>query len=218
MNGVFIITAIVLVAGCSTAKSPSSLSYEEKVKRAEAALEGGKIFEARKWAREVLATEPERFETQRLMARVLDREYVQTKILNTNTFPETLSNPEKSLQVKTWLERSRSYLELEQYEEARQAAGEVFRLDPQNVQASRLMDKINLTARERGGEDQAFLDRLYQEEMEARMRRYAQEAELGIREKRWGAAEFAIEKLLLLDPQNADGHRLLAVLEEQRSN
>ena len=126
---------------------------------------------------------------------------------------EEWSSSEKSRQIKTWLERSRGYLEKGQFDEALQEAEQVFGIEADHLEASRLVDEIKEKARGRGEEEGLFLQSVYQEEIKERVGRYAAEAEAHLRAGRWGAARMATEKLLLLDPENREGHRLLALLD-----
>lgn len=127
--------------------------------------------------------------------------------------PEEWSPAEKSKQIKTWLERSRGYLEKSQFDEALREAEQIFRIEADHLEASRLVDEIKEKARGRGEEEGLFLQGVYQEEIKERVGRYAGEAETHLRAGRLGAARMAVEKLLLLDPENREGHRLLALLE-----
>ncbi len=131
---------------------------------------------------------------------------------------EELTPQEISLEVKTWLERSRGFLEGNRFDEALQAAEQAFLFDPENLEASRLVDEIKLKAREEGAEESVFLQQLYQEEIEGRIRHYSEEADAWMKAGRWGAARMAVEKILFLDPDNFEGQRLLAVLEARKKS
>ena len=208
-----LIAAVLLTVSCSASRTQAPLSYEARLKRAEVALKGEKILEARKWAGEALTLKPERLEGQKLMAKILDREIAREKSLSRRDTLEELSSQEKRLQVKTWLERAQGFLEINQFDEALLAAEQVFLLDPENPEASRWVDEIKDKARKQGQEESLFLKDLYTQEIHLRIQRYTQQAETWLREGRWGAARLAIEKILFLDPKNRSGHRLLALLD-----
>lgn len=160
---------------------------------------------------------PRHPQAETLMAKVIEQEMVREWSFQPNEIPEEVPSSRKSLQIKTWLERSRGFLEVGEFDEALQAAERVFQLDPENPEASRLVDEIQEKAREEGREEDRILQEVYQQEIDARIQRYTQQAEADIRERRWGAARFAIEKLLTLDPKNAKGRKLLAILEKKGS-
>lgn len=207
-----IVTAL-LVAGCRPLRTQAPLSYESKLRHAETAFQKGKIFEARKWAGEALALKPEHLEGQRLMAKILDREIVREKSFSRKDTLEELSSQEKREQVKTWLERAEGFLEAHQFDEALFATEQIFQLDSENPDASRLVDEIKERARKEEREEGLFVKNLYREEIHSRIQRYAREAEAALKEERWGAARLAVEKILLLDPKNAMGQRLWVRLE-----
>jgi len=210
-----LVAAVLLMASCSTPSPQAPLSYEAKLRRGETALQRERIFEARKWASEALALEPGRPEGQRLMAKILDREIAREKSLSRRDTLEELSSQEKGQQMKTWFERAEGFLEAHQFDEALFAAEQIFQLDPENPEASRLVDEIKEKARKQGREESLFVKHLYQQEIHSRIQRYTREAERALGEERCGAARLATEKVLLLDPKNRAGERLLALLDEK---
>ena len=216
--GVAVVLSIFLIAGCRSNKAQAPLSYKAAVGNAQEALGGGSVAEAKKWAGKAMEMKPESLEAQKLMAKAINRETASEKYLTGNPSPaltqptEELDSREKEIQTKTWLERSRAFLEINQFEDALLAAERVFQFDPENSEASRLIDEIKEKARKQGKEDSLFLQSLYQEEVEKRIQRYTKQAESWLQDKKWGAARLAIEKILLLDPENEKGRRLLAML------
>lgn len=147
------------------------------------------------------------------MAKILEREIVREKSFSHKDTLEELSSQEKKEQAKTWLERAEGFLDAHQFDEALFAAEQVFQLDSENPEASRLIDEIKERARKEEREESLFVKSLYQEEIHSRIQRYTREAETAFREKRRGEARLTTEKILLLDPKNAKGKRLLARLE-----
>lgn len=126
---------------------------------------------------------------------------------------EELTPQEKSNQIKTWMDRGKSYLELGAYEEALKSTEQVFLLDADNLEASRLVDEIKTQIRARGAEDTLFLNGVYQEEIQERIQNYVQQADQWIREGKTGAARMAVDKVLLLDSENIEGQKLQAILD-----
>lgn len=209
------VAIVLLVGGCGSHRGQTTFSYETKMRRAAIALRDDRLFEARKWVSEALKMKPQQPEAQLLMAHVIDREIEKEKTSPESEIPEELTPEKKSLQIKTWLERSRGFLEINQLKEAQWAAEQVFQLDPQNLDASRLMDEIKMKAQKQGRDDELFLQELYQEEISTRIQSYIQQAETRIQDKQWAAARFAVEKILILDPKNVEGRRLLSVLDKR---
>lgn len=204
--------------GCSAGRKHGALSYEQQMKRSREAVEKGRLFEAKQSLAKALEVKPKSPEAERLMAQVISREIERHKILSETLSPETLDFQQKTLQIKTWLERSREFLQAQAYEESLHAAERVFQLDPENREASRLIDEIKLKARQQGKDESFFLQDLYQEEMETRIRRYVRQAEGWIAEGKWGAARLTLQKILILDPKNPQGNRLWSLLEQREKN
>lgn len=200
--------------GCSVAPKPASLPYEVQMKHAETALREDKLFEAKKWATQALQEKPDEPKTQALMVRLIEREVIQEKSQDPLSIPEEATPDQKSQGIKTWLERSQGFLEANQFEEALWSAEQIFLLDPENQDASRLVDRIKEQARKQGHDEELFLNELYKQEISARIQNYLHQAEVSILEKKWGAARFAIEKVLVLDPQNRKAKGLVTLLSK----
>jgi len=173
------------------------------------------MFEAERWAEEALKMKPASLEAQKVMAKVLDREFAEKKTHFQPTAPEELKHDEKALRVKTLLERSRSLLQMNLLKEANDTAEEALQLDPDNLEASTLLDAVKEKAQKLGREESLFLQDVYEEEITSRIERYTQQAEEAVTAKRWGAARMAVEKVLLLDPANARAKKLLARIEKE---
>lgn len=215
MKCIYSVFIAVLLTSCSSKGLHDSLSYETRVRRAQVALGEQKIFEARRWASEALTMRPNSLEAQKLIAEIIDREIVLEKSSHTPQAVEEMSADERRLQIKTWLERSRGFLQAHEFEQAILAAEQIFLLDPENREASRQIDEIKIRVRELGKDETLILEDVYKEEIQTRLERYDRQAETWLDTNRLGAARLTIEKMLLLDPENARAHALLALLEER---
>lgn len=206
---------IWLFCGCASGGGTQKLSYEAKMRRAELALKEDKIFEAKRWTQESLTMDPHNFKAETLMAKILDRQIAREKSLLNQKSPEELTESERELQLKTWLERSRGFLEAHEYDQALLSAEKVFQLDPNNWEASRLTDEIRTGARREGKDESVFLEELYGQEIQSRIEKYRKQTRAWMASDRWGAARLALEKILILDPQDKEAKRLLAELDQK---
>lgn len=205
----------LLVTGCSTSGGPRKLSYEATLRRVELALKEEKIFEAKRWAEKAVTARPNHPAAQTLMAKVLDREIAREKSLLDEKLPEEFTSQEKKLEIKTWLERSRGFLEAREYDEALLAAEKVFQLDANHAEASRLMDEIKQRARADGKDESVFLQEIYEQEIQTRIQQYQKQARNWMENNRLGAARLTLEKILILDPENREAQKLLAALDRK---
>ena len=206
---------MILSTGCSTSGPLlQPTPFEAAVRQAKTALKEGKWVPAHGWAEKALKTKPQSFEAQQLMAKIIDHELAQERFLS-RPLQENPSSQENAAQIKTWLERGQSFLRLNQFDRAMLAAQQIFQLDPENLEASRLMDDIKAKARQKGVEEKMFLDHFYQQEINSRLELYLKQAEDLMQAKRWGSARMALEKIFILDSKNRKARRILALLDEQ---
>lgn len=208
-------TTLVLV-GCSTTR-PAHFSYPEKIQNSQKAFEDERWSDAKRWAAEALEMRPNDVNAQKLMGKVLDAEIAQEKILQHSEPVEELIPKDQALHAKTWVERAQSLLEMNQVDEAYEAAEKALQIEPDNLKASRVLDRIKARVQKAGTTEDRFVQELYEEEVKNRVEHYTREAESFIAEKRWGAARFTLEKTLILDPGNSKVNRLLDLVEAQET-
>lgn len=210
------LAVLLMIVSLEAASSADQGSYKTKMKRAKAAFKQGDVFEAQGWAQEALQMKPGDLEAQGLMAKIFDRQIEQDIILSQkDTTPEELPSDDKKLKVKTLLERSNTLFEMNLLKEANDTAEEALQLDPDNLEASRLLDAVKARAQKQGREESLFLQELYEEETHSRIDNYNEQAETWMAQGKWGAARIALEKVLMLDPKNEKAKKLLNEAEKQ---
>jgi tetratricopeptide (TPR) repeat protein len=194
------------------AKTPSIAEIRRDMKE-------GDLYQARKKAQKVLEKNQSDPEVQKLMADVIDQEIARHKSVFETHVPEELPQSAKDEETKTWLERAQVLMDLKRYDEAVLAAEKVFSYDPENAAASWLMDQIRGRAVKEGKQELLVRHEMYRSEAKERVRMYLDQAAKSLKAKRWGAARLAVEKTLLLEPQN---HRALKmhkyILKSQHQN
>lgn len=189
--------------------SKSSQTVEEARKD----LEDGDLYQARKKIQKLLKKNPSDTEAQRLMAEIIDQEIARHKEVFENNAPEELPRDAKQEEIRTWLERGKTLMELKRYEEALLATERVFAYDPQNMQASRLSDEIRSRA-VKAGKQQMLIEReIYKEQVTEKVGSYTKKARFWINQNRWGAAKLAVDKTLLLQPFNKEALQLQKEIE-----
>lgn len=217
----------VAVMGCQTLNreqeaseisrnSTLSAKQQELLGQARNALAGGDVTEARRLTQQVLAKEDNAEQAQQVMAQILDQEIARQKEMIETTALEEYTPDEKDDLVKTWIERSKSYLSFKQYDEALFAAEKVFLYDPANAQASKLIDEIKKRAYDEGKGDSLILKQMYQTEIHGRIRRYHHQAKQHIKKGQWGAARITVEKILLLAPDDSEALKLYQQIKDHK--
>ncbi len=165
-------------------------------------LKAGEFYEARQLVESVLDQTPYDADAQKVMAEIIDAEIATQKDALEAKVKEELTEGEENQMVSTWLERSHGFLRAGQYEQALLAAERVFIYQPDNLEASKLIDQIKEKARAEGKEASLILQRRYDEEIELRVQRYWEQALTWKEEGKLGAAKMAVQKILLLDPKD----------------
>ncbi len=133
---------------------------------------------------------------------------------------EELDGKERMEWIAELISRGDRYKELKNFDLANAMYERVFLLDAENLQASKRIDQLKKEMLEDGQLETGIVGGAYDAEIEARLKVYWREAQQLIRDRRWGRARFALEKLLMLDPlheEASDWHkRLSEAIEEGR--
>ncbi len=190
---------------------------DQLLQDAEMLLKEGDLYEAKNNVRQVLEKEPAHERAWMLMAEIIDEEIARQRETETSKLILEYTDREKEDAIKTWLERSRSYLEIGAHEQAMLAAEKVFLYDAQNLQASELIDQIRQSAIKAGKGERLALERIYRAEVDTRVQVYLEQAENWLREGREGAARLALEKTLLLDPENKTALRMYERYKQRKT-
>lgn len=196
----FVMTMLLGERVFASPVSSSSVSDADlKLVQARSYLAEGQFEEAREVTSQVLETAKNNSEAQGLMAEIIDQEVQLDKAAGG---PNVLSmdNSAKAVEAEKWMERSRSYLALKHYDEAALAAEKVFLYEPYHVQASRLLDQIRDKSLQDGRTAYQAIERISEEEIEARIQNYRSQARGWIEQGKWGSASMAVEKILWLNP------------------
>jgi tetratricopeptide (TPR) repeat protein len=187
-----------------------------QIERAREHLETGEYHRAQQIVKRILENQPNDAQAQKLMAEIIDRELQRQQEAFQVKPSEELSKTEKEDAVKTWLERAQALLDIRQYDQALLAAEKVFLYDAENLQASQLIDRIKKKAYEERKGDSLVLKQMYQGEIQTRISAYKDQAKTWIESGKWGAARLAVEKILLLEPEDREALRLYDKIKEHR--
>ena len=215
---ILILALLVLAIGCKAFSKRQTLlmNAELPLNEATAAMAGGELFRARQLVDSFLEVHPHHKEGEKMMAEILSQEIGQHKEAFEPSLPEELSLEGKSSELKTWLERAHTFLRIGKYEEAVLAAEEALTYDPNSVEASQLIDEIKGEAVKEGAEGNLLKNHVVYEEIDERVEHYREQAREAVDFSEWGQARMAVEKVLLLVPEDPEALRLQEMLHARR--
>ena len=198
--------------GCAGLSQDLSLLFDQ----AQKAYLNGDYYKARQMTQQVLDRSRDNQEAEKLMAEILDKEISLQKDLLGPQALEEYTPDEKSQEAKLWLDRAKTLLAVHQYEEALLAAEKVFLYEPENHQASRLIDEIRRQAQSQSKKDDIFAQDMIQDEIKERVLGYRQQARKWMAMNRWGAATLAVEKILMLVPNDKEALKLYEEIQQKQ--
>lgn len=107
------------------------------------------------------------------------------------------------------------YLREKNYNLANASYESVFLLDPSNVEASNRIDRLKRHMVKEGRSETELVARIYDSEIDIRVREYLKQAKQLLEEEKWSQARFALQKLLLLNPLHEEAQKLYKSLEQR---
>ena len=197
---------LTMTNGCATTASlGEARRYADK----------GEYYKARKAAELILAKNPNDAEAKKVIAEVIDQEVASHKELFETHVPEELTNDEQSVEVQALIERSHSLLDMGEYDEALVSAEKIFSYDPENAEASRLVDQIKAGAMKEGKAEMLIRNKIAKDEIDERVEIYLDQARKSLGAGRVGTARLALNKILLLQPENEEALKMRSQLDKK---
>lgn len=213
------IIELVLFSGCAHRKSPAMLGVPSvsPLDEARLAYEHGEYYKSRIQVQKILTRDPDNTAAQQLMGDVLEKEISRQKeaVLTTPDLSKEEANDANQVEIQNWLDRSRTLLHQKQYDLALFAAEKIFVYDANNREASLLIDDIKDEAIKNGKAESLFLSKMYREEISERVKKYRNEAEEMIQQNKSEQAQFVLQKILLLEPEDPEALRLFRDLKHK---
>ncbi len=192
-----------LCAGCALPRQ-IHFSGSPSLEAARGHLDDGEYYQARKAAERFLKDHPADKDASALLQDILIREAARRREILATKPLEEWSRDERDAEIETWMERAKSLLEIQEYEQALLSAEHVFLYDPENQRASRLIDEINHRAL-RDGARQIQMQRSSLEiEKRGLLEEYRRRLKAAREAGRVGAAKMAAERILLLNPEDKE--------------
>ena len=128
---------------------------------------------------------------------------------------EELSKEEKQTIVKQLLEEGDQYVERKDYNLANASYESVFLLEPNNLEASKRIDRLKKRMLGEGRSETELVTRVYDAEIEQRAQQYLEHAKQFMAQQKWGQARFTLQKLLLISPLHEEANKLYKGLNKK---
>ena len=128
---------------------------------------------------------------------------------------EEMDGEEKKNLVEQLMMDGDRYLRGKNYNLANASYESVFLLDPNNVEASKRIDRLKRHMVKEGKSETELVARVYDSEIEIRVREYLEQAKRLLEGKKWSQARFTLQKLLLLNPLHEEARKLYESLEQK---
>lgn len=125
------------------------------------------------------------------------------------------SEEEKQKQITELLLLGDQLVENKDYNRANEAYEQVFLLDPENIKASAKIDVLKKQMMQEGRDEASVVSKVYDEEIQERIRRYWEEIRENLRQKKIGRARLGLQKILLLNPMDRQAKELYEQLSGQ---
>src|SRR3989338_9308247 len=138
-----------------------------------------------------------------------------TGIPTSSTVVEELNPKEKQSMADQLLAEGDRYMEEKNYDLANATYESVFLLDPNHREASKRIDRLKKQMKKEGKSEAGLVTRVYDAEIDMRVRQYLKEAKESMANHKWGKARFTLQKLLLINPLNEEARKLYAEVNQK---
>jgi tetratricopeptide (TPR) repeat protein len=128
---------------------------------------------------------------------------------------EELRASEKQSMIQELIAEGDRYLEEKNYNLANAAYESIFLLDPNHEGASERIDRLKKRMIKEGKSETDLVARVYDSEIDIRVRTYLERAKDHIKNGRISQARFALQKLLLINPLHEEAERLYQELNQK---
>ena len=138
-----------------------------------------------------------------------------TGVPTSSTVAEELNPKEKQSMADQLLVEGDRYMEAKNYDLANATYESVFLLDPNHREASKRIDRLKKQMKKEGKSEAGLVTRVYDAEIDMRVRQYLKEAKESMANHKWGKARFTLQKLLLINPLNEEARKLYAEVNQK---
>ena len=128
---------------------------------------------------------------------------------------EDLSADEKKAMIEQLFLEGDGYFEQKNYNLANASYESIFLLEPNNLEASKRIDRLKNHMLKEGRSETELVTRVYDSEIEERAHQYLERAKQLMAEQKWGQARFTLQKLILISPLHPEANKLYEELNKK---
>lgn len=130
---------------------------------------------------------------------------------------EEMSKGEKHKLAQDLIKDADRYVEEKNYDQANAVYEQVFQLEPDNVTASQKIDALKKVMVKEGKTETGLLKSVYDDEADLRVKKYWDDVKRFTEERKPAQARFALQKILLIDPFNAEASKRYQEIQKTQS-
>ena len=134
---------------------------------------------------------------------------------SSSTIKDELTTEERKKMIDQLLVEGDQHLAAKNYNIANATYESIFLLEPNNTTASKRIDRLKKELLGEGRSETELITRVYDSEVEERVREYLERAKRLIAEQKWGQARFTLQKLLLLNPLHEEASKLYKEINQK---
>lgn len=120
---------------------------------------------------------------------------------------EEMSKEEKKSMIKQLLAEGDRLVENKDYNSANATYESVFLVEPGNIGTSKRIDRLRKIMVKEGVSETQLVTRVYDQEIDIRVKRYLKQAKDFMKQGKLGQARFNLQKLLLIDPLHDEANK-----------
>ncbi len=128
---------------------------------------------------------------------------------------EELSKEEKVSMMKQLLAEGDRLVERKDYNLANATYESIFLIEPGHIEASKRIDRLKKIMVKEGVSETQLVTRVYDQEIEIRVKRYLNQAKEMMKAGNLAHARFNLQKLLLINPLHEEANKLYKKLNRQ---
>lgn len=128
---------------------------------------------------------------------------------------DEMTEEERKSMIDQLLQEGDRLAEKKDYNQANATYESVFLIDPGYVEASKRIDRLKKIMMKEGVSETQLVTRIYDQEIDMRVKSYLYQAKEFMKENKWAQARFNLQKALLINPLHEETNKLYKQVNEK---